>query len=297
VEYHLLNHAGLQGMHAGPSHTPVIVCMDLLSRSRVESDGTRRGFTLIELMIVVSIIVILAGMLSPALAKAKGKAHRTVCLSQFKQLSLCWTMYAQDNSGALVETYSFDPAGGLNTNVWVRGSMDDSPAYGPIETGKLDSTNVNTIVQGKLFPFNQSAAIYRCPSDRSTTKSVPRVRSISINGWMGGRPLAGQDEYRLFLKETDIISPGPSQALVFIDEHEKSINDGWFAIDMRGSRGFIDVPGSRHDGAFTLSCADGHAEVWKLKDPRSVQWLALPIPNNPVNLDWERLHSASSSLR
>src|SRR5512140_2544603 len=108
------------------------------------------AFTLVELLVVVSIIIILAGMLSPALAKAKGKAHRTVCLSQLKQLALCWTMYAQDNNGRLPETYSFDPFGGLNTNVWVRGAVDDSPAYGPIEPGKLDSTNLNTLIQGKL---------------------------------------------------------------------------------------------------------------------------------------------------
>ena len=99
---------------------------------------------------------------------------------------------------------------------------------------------------------------------------------------MGGRPLAGQDEYRHFLKEADIVSPGPSEAFVFIDEHEKSINDGWFAIDMRGNRGFIDAPAARHDRAFTLSFADGHVEVWKLKDPRSVQWQALPMSNSPT---------------
>jgi prepilin-type processing-associated H-X9-DG protein len=174
--------------------------------------------------------------------------------------------------------------------------MDDSPTYGPIETGKLDSTNVNTIVTGKLYPYNQSAGIYRCPSDRSTTKGAPRVRSCSINGWMGGRPLAGEDDYRLFVRENDIINPGPSQAFVFIDENERSINDGWFALDMKGTRGFLDTPAVRHDKAFTLSFADGHVETWAAKDPRTIQWQSLPLGNNPVNLDWERLHNAASSL-
>lgn len=253
------------------------------------------AFTLIELLIVVSVIVILAGMFSPALAKAKGKAHRTVCLSQHKQLSLCWTMYAQDHGGRLVETYSFDAMGGLSPNTWVRGSMDDSAAYGPVEPGKRDSTNLHTIVTGKLFPYHGSTAVYRCPSDRSATEGVPRVRSCSINGWMGGRPLAGQDEFRLFLKETDIIQPGPAQAFVFIDEHEKSINDGWFAFDMRGTRGFIDAPASRHDRAFTLSFADGHVETWRLEDARTIDWQTLPISNSPLNRDWERLQNAASS--
>src|SRR3954464_1404467 len=125
-----------------------------------QPDSGSPAFTLIELMIVVSVIIILAGMLSPALAKAKGKAHRTVCLSQLKQLSLGWALYSGDNDGRLVETYSFDAAGGLNTNTWVRGSMDNSPAYGPVEPGRLDSTNLNTITRGKLYPYNPATAIY-----------------------------------------------------------------------------------------------------------------------------------------
>lgn len=267
-----------------------------LSCRRQPGAAFSRGFTLIELLVVVAIIAILAGLLSPTLAKAKGKAKRTVCLSQFKQLALCWTMYVQDNNGKLPETYSFSANGTLNSNVWVRGSMDDSPSYGPIEAGKLDSTNINTIATGKLYPYNQSAGIYRCPSDRSNTKGTPRVRSVSINGWMGGRPLAGQDEFRLFVSENDIISPGPSQAFVFIDENERSLNDGWFAFDMRGARGFLDLPATRHENAFTLSFADGHVEVWTVKDPRTSQWQSVPIGNNPVNVDWERLRSAASSL-
>jgi prepilin-type N-terminal cleavage/methylation domain-containing protein/prepilin-type processing-associated H-X9-DG protein len=269
----------------------------VFTRRRPQASNPGWGFTLIELLVVIAVIALLAGMLAPALAKAKGRALRTVCVSQLKQLSLAWSMYTQDNNGRVPETYSFDPAGGLNSNVWVRGSMDDSPAYGPIESGRLDSTNVSTITTGKLFPYSQAAAIYHCPADHSTTRGTPRVRSYSINGWMGGRPLAGEEEYRLFLNESEIINPGPAQAFVLVDEHEASINDGWFALDMRGTRGFIDVPARRHDGTFTISFADGHVELWTLKDPRTRQWQGSPLGNNPVNVDWQRLQNAASSLR
>ena len=265
-----------------------------IKRARVGRSGG--GFTLIELLVVIAIIAILAGLLLPALAKGKNQARQAACLSNLKQLILCWRMYSEENN-RLPETYYFDSGGAPNLSVWVRGSMDDNPAFGQVESGSLDSTNANTLVQGKLYPYNKSTRIYRCPSDRSTTRGVARVRSYSINGWMGGRPLAGQDQYRVFLKEEEIVDPSPSRAWVLIDEHEKSINDGWFAFDMAGSRGFLDVPASRHANHFVISFADSHAEVWKLTDSRTIRWTTLPIPNNPQNFDWARLNPSTSSLR
>ncbi len=255
---------------------------------------TAGAFTLVELLAVSAVIGVLASLLLPGLTKVKVKARQISCVNQLKQLQLCWQMYAQEHE-RLPENYYFETSGQINSNAWIRGSMDDHPAYGQVDADKLDSTNINAIATGKLFPYNQSVGIYRCPSDRSTTHGVPRVRSYSMNGWMGGKPLAGQDQFKVFLKETDLVDPAPSKSFVFIDEHERSINDGWFAVDMVGNRGFLDAPASRHDGQFTLSFADGHVENWKLKDSRTLSWTRLPIPNTPLNSDWERLRAASSS--
>ena len=248
-----------------------------------------RGFTLVELLVVIAVIAILAGLLLPALSKAKARAYTIVCLNNMKQLQLAWHLYADDYNDRLAGNWGPGGDGSSpGSPSWVSGAMTYETVPWFIFPYS-DSTNTLFLVPGgfgSIGPYAKSPAIYKCPADKSWIRidgqAYPRVRSVSMNWWMDGRDdgsfgsfghFGPAPQFYVFNKMTDIKTPGPSQAFVFVDEHEDSITLCNFMIDpglVWPDTGWINLPASRHGGAGTFSFADGHAEIKKWRDPRTI---------------------------
>lgn len=242
------------------------------------------GFTLIELLAVIAIIALLASLLLPALATAGGEGRRLSCENNLKQLVTSVQMYAADNEGKLPQNNPGDEP----NRTWVPGNMRLSQ----------DATNQLQIKQGRLFPYANHPSVYRCPSDASTVNGVPRVRSYSMNGWVGSRYMQSdsrQSSFRTFVREAELAAAGAANIWLMVDEHEASIDDAWFLVTMDDSRPFASFPANRHAHGYGLSFGDGHIDTYRLTDPQSQGLGTETARISPKNSDWLRLKQVTTT--
>jgi prepilin-type processing-associated H-X9-DG protein len=252
--------------------------------------------------VVIAIIAILAGMLLPALSKAKAKATAAHCMGNLKQLQLAWVMYADDNNDSTAGNYWQDEANHVpNVGNWVSGWLD------PRQVNNQDNTNTLYLLDpkyGALGPYSKAAGVYHCLASkimaREGSGTYPVVRTVSMSVWMGFRTQPWNDGYQSYRKTANIAGISPSDALVFVDERDDSIDDGEFAIDMVANQ-IPNVPAGYHGGSGGVTFADGHAEIHHWRTPevlrsqqtgaQTTKWEFMPVDAKNLDLQWLRTHA------
>jgi prepilin-type N-terminal cleavage/methylation domain-containing protein/prepilin-type processing-associated H-X9-DG protein len=246
------------------------------------------GFTLIELLVVISIIAGLLAILIPALRGVREQGRRAVCLSNLRQLTMAWLVYADENDGRLVDGNAFHQhtrSNGRRLEGWLGRAFLFPESREEVE-GNPD--------KGALWPYVGNIDVYRCANGRAghfatysivsgangagmegtSTDHNPELTSIGVR--------VGRTVLRLN-RLTDITSPGAGQRAVFVDHGETT--SAFYVHYLYPTWHQASGPPIHHRGGATLSMADGHAEYWKWKGAEtvSIPRTFVPAPNGQLS--------------
>lgn len=253
----------------------------------------RRGLTLIELVVVMGVISFLVCVLMPSLLVAKQWSKATVCMSNAKQLSAAWTMFADDSddrivdaaprlSGTITNTYPGTPYYGETNATFVADPQNES---GNFRNDSLED-KIRGFERGGLWPYYENYRLMHCPSDERYLKppagggggTMGGYRSYSIGavysfaGFAAGS--TGEDDY-VTLKRDGIINP--SEKFIWIEEADgMGYNQNTFNIwisfgDPPSNPTFWDPVAIWHHENSNFGYADGHASRYKWSDEYMIE--------------------------
>lgn len=228
------------------------------------------GFTLVELLVVISIIALLVSILLPALHNARSQALTASCLSHQKSLIGNWFTFAMDHDGIMMRGYAGSSIDGAN---WVHAPQDINGDYDPT----LLENKLRGIEKGLMFDYAGKTDVYRCPAARNATEGVDATsfRTYSIAEGMNG----GNVPTPIYSK---IHRPGSKYVFVehisldldFTTGSIRGWNLGGWEIIIPSSPfngRWVDRVSVFHNGKSTLSFADGHAEIHRWVDDRTFE--------------------------
>jgi prepilin-type N-terminal cleavage/methylation domain-containing protein len=246
----------------------------------------KKGFTLVELLVVIGIIAVLIAILLPAMQRAREQANRTACMSNMRQIVNGWLMYAHDNKGGLVFSETDDrtkppvtPPEDLGKLGWVI----DTPASATDPT----YNTAQGIRGGALWKYCSQANAYRCPSSIDKT----HFRSYSIPSRYNGS--------FTFMNPQCVTKIGQIRkrhVIVLVEEYDdRDANLGSFVVllpppadpdDLKWG----DIPAFFHGkGKYrttNVAYSDTHVEVKTWDDPRTFK--AKRLDGNRKNKDLDR---------
>jgi prepilin-type N-terminal cleavage/methylation domain-containing protein len=208
---------------------------------------TRKGLTLVELLLVLAIVSLLIAISLPALVRVRNQAQGAVCFQNVKTLSLAWLLYKDDNDDCLVGGYV-----GKDAFDWVQAPPDTANC--------TTAQEIDGIRRGALFRYTGSTVeVYRCPADqRKLAPGKVAYRSYSIAGGANGE--GWQDAYTQVERYSQIHLP--ALRYVFVEEADpRGTNKGSWVLNPR-SKTWVDPLAIWHSRArSSLGYADGHAET------------------------------------
>ena len=227
----------------------------------------RRAFTLIEILVVIAIIALLAGLLFPVFSRAREEGRKASCLNNMRQLGIAFQQYTADYRGKYPLSGDFYDAtsgtcfGGMcdgwapGNGHWVAGPPNQPIAYIDTSSGGVvgePNGNSANLEAGALFPYTKSTAIYVCPSNKDGgVKKLTYSMNCALTA----------------LSTSRIRSPGDIVLLV----DEEQANDGYFFAVNDGPAGSTaggttsnstDALTKRHNGGGNLLFADGHVKFY-----------------------------------
>lgn len=242
-------------------------------------EQTQGAFTLIELLVVIAIIAILAGMLLPALAKAKDMAKRITCINDVKQLALAVTMFADDNDG-------YYPQRGIATVVDASTPPLFSPASG--STGPLNLQSGPGADPefyrwpAQLESYYIDLKILKCPNDAvnpqnsgkaSKIAALQAPRSYVFNGF--------NDYFQKFPPAGSAVPESaisqPSETVLFGEKDSESPH--WW-MDYWPGDDYKELDQTRHGG---VTKGSGGGSIYAFADG-SARYLRFGQSLNPINL-------------